>query len=100
MKYSGDAAGYTDPVVGQGLSIALRDARLVRDAITSCAVWDTSIFTHYCDERRERIRRTICGTRLAAQPELGGLLAAAFIGWEKLPPEVITLAFYERIFGA
>ena len=29
----GDAAGHNDPIVGQGLSIALRDARMVRDLI-------------------------------------------------------------------
>ena len=27
----GDAAGHNDPIIGQGLSIALRDARIVRD---------------------------------------------------------------------
>ena len=29
----GDAAGYNDPIIGQGLSIAMRDARIVRDLI-------------------------------------------------------------------
>ena len=29
----GDAAGHNDPIIGQGLSIALRDVRLVSDAI-------------------------------------------------------------------
>ena len=29
----GDAAGHNDPIIGQGLSIALRDARIVRDLI-------------------------------------------------------------------
>ena len=29
----GDAAGHNDPIIGQGLSIALRDARIVRDLV-------------------------------------------------------------------
>ena len=29
----GDAAGHNDPIIGQGLSVALRDARIVRDLI-------------------------------------------------------------------
>ena len=29
----GDAAGHNDPVIGQGLAIALRDVRLVGDAL-------------------------------------------------------------------
>ena len=33
----GDAAGYNDPIAAQGLSIALRDARSVRDLILAGA---------------------------------------------------------------
>jgi flavin-dependent dehydrogenase len=29
----GDAAGYNDPIIGEGLSIALRDAKIVRDLV-------------------------------------------------------------------
>ena len=29
----GDAAGHNDPIIGQGLSIAMRDARMVRDLV-------------------------------------------------------------------
>ena len=29
----GDAAGHNDPIIGQGLSIAMRDARTVRDLV-------------------------------------------------------------------
>lgn len=53
----GDAAGWTDPVVGQGLSIALRDARLVRDALRSSSAWSPQILKPYVDEREERMRR-------------------------------------------
>ena len=33
MVLVGDSAGYNSPIIGQGLSIALRDARMVRDAL-------------------------------------------------------------------
>jgi flavin-dependent dehydrogenase len=29
----GDAAGHNDPIIGDGLPIALRDARIVRDLV-------------------------------------------------------------------
>ncbi|MFF4188599.1 FAD-dependent monooxygenase [Streptomyces sp. NPDC001691] len=53
----GDAAGWTDPVVGQGLSIALRDARLVRDALRSHGTWSPHALKEYAEEREERMRR-------------------------------------------
>src|SRR5262245_57560728 len=60
----GDAAGHNDPIIGQGLSIALRDARLVseilRDAKTGGREPD---FRPYVEERAERMRRL----RLTAQ---------------------------------
>ncbi|WP_221359106.1 FAD-dependent oxidoreductase [Streptomyces beigongshangae] len=53
----GDAAGWSDPVIGQGLSIALRDARMVRDCLRSAGTWDEKIFAPYAEERKERMRR-------------------------------------------
>jgi 2-polyprenyl-6-methoxyphenol hydroxylase-like FAD-dependent oxidoreductase len=50
----GDAAGYNNPVIGQGLSIALRDVRTVRDVLRS-GEW--SDFSDYATERMERMRR-------------------------------------------
>jgi 2-polyprenyl-6-methoxyphenol hydroxylase-like FAD-dependent oxidoreductase len=52
----GDAAGYNDPIVGQGLSIALRDARIVRDLILESAPQSPD-FAPYGQERSERMRR-------------------------------------------
>ena len=52
----GDAAGHNDPIVGQGLSIALRDARIVRDLILDGAR-QTADFAPYGRERSERMRR-------------------------------------------
>ena len=52
----GDAAGYNDPIVGQGLSIAVRDARIVRDLILDGA-GQPADFATYGRERSERMRR-------------------------------------------
>jgi menaquinone-9 beta-reductase len=52
----GDAAGHNDPIVGQGLSIAMRDARMVRDLILDGAR-EPADFAPYGRERAERMRR-------------------------------------------
>jgi menaquinone-9 beta-reductase len=51
----GDAAGHNDPIVGQGLSIAMRDARSVRDLILGGAR-EPADFAGYGRERFERMR--------------------------------------------
>ena len=52
----GDAAGHNDPILGQGLSIALRDVRLVSEAILAGGR-DRAAFRPYGEERLERMRR-------------------------------------------
>ena len=52
----GDAAGYNNPIIGQGLSIAMRDARTVRDVVRDGDVSPVA-FASYADERMERMRR-------------------------------------------
>ncbi|MGH3778110.1 MAG: FAD-dependent oxidoreductase [Pseudonocardiaceae bacterium] len=59
----GDAAGWNDPIIGQGLSIALRDVRIVSEILRSGPDWSPAAFEPYGEERRERMRRL----RLAAQ---------------------------------
>ncbi len=53
----GDAAGWNDPVIGQGLSIALRDARAVADVLRGGEDWTPAAFDAYGTERAERMRR-------------------------------------------
>jgi 2-polyprenyl-6-methoxyphenol hydroxylase-like FAD-dependent oxidoreductase len=53
----GDAAGHNDPVIGQGLAIALRDVRLVGEALAEPGPWTEEIFVPYAEERRARMRR-------------------------------------------
>ncbi|MBO0874940.1 MAG: FAD-dependent monooxygenase [Pseudonocardia sp.] len=61
----GDAAGWNDPIIGQGLSIAMRDARMVADILRSTKDWTPGSFAEYGDERRERMRRLRIAARLA-----------------------------------
>jgi menaquinone-9 beta-reductase len=52
----GDAAGHNNPIIGQGLSLAMRDARLVADAIREHGL-TTQAFRGYAADRAERMRR-------------------------------------------
>ena len=63
----GDAAGHNDPTIGQGLSIAMRDVRLVSDALLRTPDWDEALFSDYAAERRERMRRLRLNGRLVAK---------------------------------
>lgn len=51
-----DRSGHNDPTVGCGLSVAMRDARLVRDLILNGARRSID-FESYGTERMERMRR-------------------------------------------
>jgi 2-polyprenyl-6-methoxyphenol hydroxylase-like FAD-dependent oxidoreductase len=105
----GDAAGHNDPIIGQGLSITFRDARIVRDLMVESRDWSADSFRPYADERRERMRRlrfTAAWFSVAAaefgpaaserrkrirEARLAGRLidlgAVAFIGPDLAPPE-------------
>ena len=53
----GDAAGFNDPIIGQGLSISLRDARMVGELLLNSDTWNQQTFAPYVEERAERMRR-------------------------------------------
>ena len=53
----GDAAGYNDPIIGQGLSLAMRDVRIVTDLLLENERWTPDLFAGYGAERVERMRR-------------------------------------------
>jgi 2-polyprenyl-6-methoxyphenol hydroxylase-like FAD-dependent oxidoreductase len=108
----GDAAGHNDPIIGQGLSIALRDARIVRDLVLDGAR-SPAAFAPYGEERLARMarlrliadvvsvaqaedadnraeRRAFVGEKMASMaPEVFGLLAGAFTGPENVPDELV-----------
>jgi 2-polyprenyl-6-methoxyphenol hydroxylase-like FAD-dependent oxidoreductase len=85
----GDAAGWNDPIIGQGLSIALRDVRIVSEILCSGSDWSPAALEPYREERRERMRRL----RLAAQIRTD--LAATFT-----PASVARRKAYNRAWLA
>jgi 2-polyprenyl-6-methoxyphenol hydroxylase-like FAD-dependent oxidoreductase len=120
----GDAAGHNDPIIGEGLSIALRDARTVRDLVLDGAR-EPEGFAPYGEERIERMRRlrlvanligvvhvedgadnrsarrAWMGERMATMdPEVFPLLFGAFAGPENIPAELVDDAILDRIRSA
>lgn len=53
----GDAGGWSNQLIGQGLSITLRDARTVADVLLGFDDWSPDRFGGYVAERAERMRR-------------------------------------------
>jgi 2-polyprenyl-6-methoxyphenol hydroxylase-like FAD-dependent oxidoreductase len=118
----GDAAGWNDPIIGQGLSIALRDVRLVADVVRAGPERSVAAFTSYVQERRERMRRlriaaevrtalvatfTPAGAarRMAfnavfrADPVLGGPRLAPLLGPDNVPAEAFGPENVARILA-
>jgi 2-polyprenyl-6-methoxyphenol hydroxylase-like FAD-dependent oxidoreductase len=53
----GDAGGWSDPIIGQGLASAYRDVRIASGILFSASDWSPGTFAPYEAERRERERR-------------------------------------------
>jgi 2-polyprenyl-6-methoxyphenol hydroxylase-like FAD-dependent oxidoreductase len=117
----GDAAGWNDPITGQGQSIALRDVRVVSEVLQASDDWSAAAFAPYVEERRERMRRLRFGAsvqskiynefgreaaarrlrvweRFEAEPELSLTVVSSIIGPELAPPEVFTDDAWHRVF--
>jgi 2-polyprenyl-6-methoxyphenol hydroxylase-like FAD-dependent oxidoreductase len=62
----GDAAGYNDPNIGQGLSLTLRDVRVVTEILLGATDWSVDQMLPYAEDRRERMRRVRFSAALAA----------------------------------
>jgi 2-polyprenyl-6-methoxyphenol hydroxylase-like FAD-dependent oxidoreductase len=115
----GDAAGHNDPSGGQGISIALKDARLVSEAFRASHDWSPGVLADYVWQRREqmnrlrfatrlmaiyrmeftedaRLRRSRGRERMAADPEL----ALPFVALQKGPLAVPREAFSQRVWEA
>lgn len=118
----GDAAGHSDPTIGQGLSIAMRDARMVVEALSGSPDWNEEMLAPYVAERRERMRRlrhfahvtavlrcefdgeakrrrAEVARRLADDPGLRLLFTAGFKGAFAVPGEVFEERTLARLFG-
>jgi 2-polyprenyl-6-methoxyphenol hydroxylase-like FAD-dependent oxidoreductase len=119
----GDAAGYNDPIIGQGLAITMRDIRVVSELLLGSGEWDQALFAPYVEERRERMRRLRMAaamdsvvhaefgpeatarklriiTQAAGDPTLGMARAATMIGPEMLPPEVFSEEAIAKVVNA
>jgi 2-polyprenyl-6-methoxyphenol hydroxylase-like FAD-dependent oxidoreductase len=117
----GDAAGWSDPIIGQGLSVAMRDARSVSDVLLGDD-WTLEAFDAYVDERAERMRRLRVEAHIATEiratftpegrcrraayreelttnPLTLGPAFASLIGPENAPPEAFEDANVERILS-
>jgi menaquinone-9 beta-reductase len=53
----GDAAGWSDPIIGQGMSVCFRDVHMVTDLMQAEPNWTADAFEPYRLERQERMRR-------------------------------------------
>jgi len=119
----GDAAGHNDPIIGQGLSIAMRDARLVRDLVLDGARTPEA-FAPYAQERLERMRRLRLIADILAvvqaedaddlparrerygeaanDPDTGllTLMIGAFAGPESVPDELVDEGWPDRLRAA
>ncbi len=119
----GDAAGHNDPIIGQGLSIGLRDARIVRDLILDGAR-DSAAFAPYGEERTARMervrfiadvlavahvedadnrsaRRAMLAEKMAAMdPEIFPVMLGAFAGPETIPVEALDAGILDRLRSA
>ncbi|HEX4103270.1 MAG TPA: FAD-dependent oxidoreductase [Pseudonocardiaceae bacterium] len=118
----GDAAGWNDPIIGQGLSIALRDVRMVTDVLRAGSDWSAPAFTGYGEERRERMRRLRVAAQLSTDlattftpagaarrrvynavwqtdPVLGGPRLAQLVGPDNLPAASFSQVAVDRILA-
>ncbi len=122
MVLLGDAAGHNDPTIGQGLSITLRDVRLVSEVLLGGGDWSVSAFSPYVEERRERMRRLRFAGRLvsalnaefteearqrrlrawgriAADPTVALPMVAMWKGPHGLPAHVFGQEAWDRLLG-
>jgi menaquinone-9 beta-reductase len=120
----GDAGGYNNPLIGQGLSLALRDVRALTELLLDGSAKEVSqqAMVHYGSERAERLRRmrfiaqlqanelTTFGEagrhlrrgirqRLETDPELLAGAIAMFVGPDNLDAQLCTEEFRRRYLG-
>jgi 2-polyprenyl-6-methoxyphenol hydroxylase-like FAD-dependent oxidoreductase len=116
----GDAAGYSDPHIGQGLSVALRDVRVLSELLLASDDWSPTALEPYAEERTERMRRLRFCNRLAtslrgefdpearerrrralrlmqAEPALGLWRRAYLAGPESVPGSAFDECVYDRL---
>jgi 2-polyprenyl-6-methoxyphenol hydroxylase-like FAD-dependent oxidoreductase len=63
----GDAAGYSNPLIGQGLSLAMHDVLVLGSLLLGSRDWSPAALAPYRDERLERMRRVRFTGSLSAE---------------------------------
>ena len=119
IVFVGDAAGWDDPITGQGLSISLCDVRVVSELLLASATWDRAALAPYVTERAERMRRLRFASSLVSalanefgveaerrrasfrersglDPSVGAARLAALVGPDALPAEAFTPSAWDR----
>ncbi len=121
--FVGDAAGWSDPILGRGLSVTHRDVRVVSEILKGADDWSAAdLMQPYNEERQEHMRRlhfacdllavrdaefgpesdarqTSIAERIAADPSLAVSAVAALIGPENLPEQAFTPESREKILN-
>jgi 2-polyprenyl-6-methoxyphenol hydroxylase-like FAD-dependent oxidoreductase len=120
----GDAAGYNNPITGQGLSLTLRDVEMVSNLLLGADSWQPETFQPYADERRERMRRARFNADLfvalyckfgpegaqrrgswygrmagGQDPTMEWVVAGLLVGFDQLPEAAYDDAFRERVLS-
>jgi 2-polyprenyl-6-methoxyphenol hydroxylase-like FAD-dependent oxidoreductase len=74
----GDAGGYSGPIIGQGLSLALRDVRLLSELLLEETEWAPAQLERYGERRSEGLRRMriVAALRAALSVQFGPEAAA------------------------
>lgn len=109
----GDSAGWNDPLIGQGLSIAFRDARMVSELLLAGSDWTPQAFAGWVEERRDRMHRLLVAAHITSrlrcdfseagrnrrrkildmrftEPTVLAQIACTLLGPEIFPPEAFT----------
>lgn len=118
----GDAAGWTDPIIGCGLASAYRDARMVAETLLGARDWSPAAFAPYAAERAERLRRLRVISEIftglyaafgetgrqrrrrfnataASDPAMTAHSVAGLAGPEAQPPEMFTAEHVAYVLG-
>ncbi|MGQ0465352.1 MAG: FAD-dependent oxidoreductase [Sporichthyaceae bacterium] len=118
----GDAGGYNNPTIGQGLSLSLRDAGVLAETLLASPDWSVNALGGYEDQRTVRYARARAsalllsalysvGTEARARrrrvlpamqsnPELALPAAALFVGFDEVPEWAFTAAMRDRVLAA
>lgn len=111
----GDAAGHTTPIIGQGLSVTMRDVRIVAEHLLSTNDWSPRALDDYARQRAEYLRRVrIVGQmwarlrllpdepqlRAGEHPVVQQLTPGIFAGLDSAPAELFTDDLADTVLAA